>query len=299
MCQTVFDLRLQLPCEEFLWHASTPSEWIERLGGAQEGQGFLETIRIFLDVRREPPALIPLSMMLILHGLVTVGLDLQRRASPMAVDASDLAVKQESLERGLESWRSQFDELMPQVLVQSWYQKGVLMYHMSNIALHTNRTNLLAATGDRRFFRRNSNDFYMAKQELRQWMSSPSAQLATWHSVQILLSYLGTSQVYNQDLYVSWSTYIATLVCWAYGQSEAAESEDPVWDLEQDMRLYLQQMSTETWENLGHVRRQYKGRTAGLIAVVRDTMKLTRWGSVQEGLEILNRLGVQRGIKSV
>jgi hypothetical protein len=299
MCQTVFDVRLQLPCEEFIWHASTPREWIERLGGAEEGQGFLENIKIFLDIRRAPPALTPISLVLVLHGLVAVGLDLQRRSSPITTDANDSAAKQARVARGLQIWRDKFNELMPQILVPSWYQKGLLMYHMSNIALHTDRANLFAAAGDRRFFRRNSNAFYMAEQELQQWISGRSAQLATWHSVQILLRYLNTPQVYQQDLYVTWSTYVATLICWAFGQSEVVEQEDPVWNLEQDMRTYLQQMNTDTWENLGHVRRQYRRRTAGLLAVVRDTMNLTRWGSVQEGLEILKRLGVPRGMKSV
>jgi hypothetical protein len=299
MCQTVFDVRLQLPCEEYMWHANTPGEWIDKVAGAEEGQGFLENIKIFLDVRRAPPTLTPFSLVLVLHGLVAIGLDLQRRSSPITTDANDSAAKQAKVARGLEIWRDKFDNTMPQMLVQSWYQKGLLMYHMSNIALHTDRANLFAAAGDRRFFRRNSNDFYMATQELQQWISGPSAQLATWHSVQILLRYLNHSQIYHQDLYVTWSAYMATLICWAYGQTEAVVQEDPIWDLEQDMRVYLQQMNTDTWQSLGHVRRQSRRQTAGLLAVMRDTMNPTRWGSVQEGLEVLKRLGMQRDMKSV
>ena len=228
------------------------------------------------------------------------------------------------------------------------------MYHMAHIALHTNRQDLLVAAGDRRFYRRNnSNDFYRARRELQQWASMPSAQLATWHAVQILLRYLSSSQGYHQDLYVSWSTYVATLVCFTYGntsplsispspdnnsinnannsngnnnnmvvvgggggggrggqggqgqgQSDPSAEEDSqeglgpvpvVWDLEQDMRAYLQVMNTDSWESLGRVRRAQKRRTQGLLAVVRNNMKLTRWGLVQEGLEILKRLGSKCG----
>jgi len=301
MCQTVFDVRIQLPCDEYLWCANSPSEWIERIDNVQDGQGFLDTLKIFLDSRRDPPALSPFSLVLILHGLIAVGLDLQRRASPVSPDAEDSATKQARISRGLETWRTGFEALMPQVLVQSWYQKVLLMFHMAHVALHTNRQVLLAAAGDRRFFRRNSNEFYRAKHELQRWLALPSAQLATWHAVQILLRFLGSVQVYQQDLYVIWSTYLAALICWAYGQSEGPDKQqqqdEPVrWDLEQDMRLYLQQMNTDTWENLALVRRQYRTRTKGLLAVMGDTMKMTRWGLVQEGLEILKRLRDQKSI---
>ncbi|KAF8252751.1 hypothetical protein K440DRAFT_631703 [Wilcoxina mikolae CBS 423.85] len=297
MCQTVFDVRLQLPCEEFLWNASTPVEWFGKLDGVQEGLGLLEALKIFLDCRREPPALSPLSLVLVLHGLIAVGLDLQRRSPSIGHTSDDPAAKQSRISRAFEIWRGQLESLVPQVLLQSWYQKVLLMYHMAHIALHTNRQNLLVGAGDRRFYRRNSNDFYRAKQELQQWASIPSAQLAAWHAVQILLRYLGSSQMYHQDLYVSWSTYVATLICYTYGNmstspSEVVEQEDAVvWDLEQDMRAYLQMMNTDTWESLSHVRRYQRKRTDGLLAVVRNTMKLARWGLVQEGLEVLKRLG--------
>lgn len=88
------------------------------------------------------------------------------------------------------------------------------------------------------------------------------------------------------------------------GQSDPSAEEDSqeglgpvpvVWDLEQDMRAYLQVMNTDSWESLGRVRRAQKRRTQGLLAVVRNNMKLTRWGLVQEGLEILKRLGSKCG----
>jgi len=301
MCQTVFDVRLQLPCDEYLWSANSPSEWLERIDSAQLGQGFLDTLKIFLDGRREPPALTPFSLVLVLHGLIAVGLDLQRRTSPVSADADESATKQARISHGLEIWRGQFEVLMPQVLLQAWYQKALLMFHMSHISLHTNRQVLLAAAGDRRFFRRNSDDFYRAKHELHQWLALPSAQLATWHAVQILLRYLSSAQTYQQDLYVTWSTYLAALICWAHGQSEVSDQqqqqdESVLWELEQDMRIYLQQMNTDTWEDLRHVRRQYKTRTKGLLAVVGDTMKMTKWGLVQEGLEVLKRLRDQKSI---
>ena len=298
MCQTVFDLRVQLPCEEFLWGAMNPEDWLSRIQEAQQGQGFLDTLKIFLDVRRQPPALPPVSLCLILHGLIAVGLDLQQRPSPTSPNGEDSLSKQARISRGLDIWRVHFDEQMGPVLVHEWYQKAIVMYHMAHITLHANRQSLFAAAGDRRFLRRNSDDFYRAKQELQQWTALTSAQLATWHAVQILMKYLGDPgpQVYQQDLYVCWSTYVASLICWAYGQGEGADEEmGGVWGYQQDASHYLQNMNTPSWETLVHVNRQIPRRAGAVLEVVRDEMKHARWGFVQEAMENLKRLVLQRG----
>lgn len=72
--------------------------------------------------------------------------------------------------------------------------------------------------------------------------------------------------------------------------------DEPYWDLQQEMRIYLQQMNTETWEGLAHVRR-HKRRTGGLLAVLGDSLKLARWGLLQDSLAILKGLGLARTVK--
>lgn len=293
-------MRAQLPCEEFLWNADTPGEWLGKLEGLQEGLGFQETVKIFLDGRQEPPPLSPLNMALVLHGLISIGLDLQqRRSSPIGANPDDTASRQARLSRGFQIWRGNFESLMEQVLAPAINQKVLLMYHMAHIALHSNRQDLFTAAGDRRFFRRGSNDIYRAKQEVQEWAHLPSAQLATWHAVQILLSFFRSgAQICHQDFYASWSTYVATLMCWAYGQLSGSplagvDSEDVGergWDLEREMGIYLQQMNTNSWEQLAHIRQQDRRRTNGLLVMVRDAFELARWGVIQEGMEVLGRL---------
>ena len=302
MCQTVFDLRLHLPCEEYLWNAETPAEWYDGLDGLPESLGFLDTLKIFFDCRRQPPALAPFNAVLILYGLVAVGLDLQKSAPP-SVD--DMTSKQGKLSRAFEIWRGQYETLMPQVLTQQLYQRVVLIYHMAHIALHTNQRDVLAVAGDRRLSKSDPDDFYRAKQEVQQWVNLPSAQIAAWHAVQILLRYLSSPHDHRDDFYSCWSSYIAALICWAYGHLSppnlgpggVMEVEDePYWDLQQEMRIYLQQMNTETWESLAHVRR-HKRRTGGLLAVLGDSLKLARWGLLQDSLAILKGLGLARTVK--
>ncbi|KAI5795163.1 hypothetical protein EDC01DRAFT_74948 [Geopyxis carbonaria] len=299
---------MQLPCDEFLWNADKASDWIKGFEGQQEYDGFLQTLKIFLDCRRQPPALSPLCCTLVLHGLISIGLDLQERSSSDGSSQAETAAKQDKLLQGFEVWRRQFVQL-GQILVEPWYERIMAMYHIGYIVLHTSIHNLLAVAGDRRLSARNVNDYYRVKQEMQQWASLPSAQIATWHSLRILLPYLSRPQVYSQELYVTWCTYVATLVCWAYGHlspppldanglPEVTEEEDFMWDPYPDMRMYLEQMDTATWQRLGQVR-LYKSKTGGLLSVVSSAMESTRWGLVKESHEILKRLHPTRSARGV
>ncbi|KAL0634638.1 hypothetical protein Q9L58_006431 [Maublancomyces gigas] len=308
MCQTAFDLRVHLPCEEFLWNADSSHEWVGYLDGQMEHSYFLETLRIFLDPKRQLPVLSPLSSMFVLHGLISVGFDLHRRSSPIGPSPEETSAKQARLLRAYEKWATYYDINVSPHLSQVCNNQNMVMYHSAYITLHTNIHNLITIAGDSRIFKRNSerSDYYRAKMELQQWAGSPAAQLATWHAVQILVRSLSRTQLYLDHFHVPWSMYVATLVCWVYGQLSSPTAAGPggvpqiseeevIWDAHQDMRVYLQQMSTDSWEDLTHARGQR--RTNGLLTVVRSTMEGFRWGLIQESVEVLKRLNPSRTVK--
>lgn len=310
MCQTAFDLRvLHLPCKEFLWNADSSHEWVGYIDGQQEHPSFLGTLRIFLDPKKQFPVLSPLSSMFILHGLISVGYDLHRRSSPIGPSPEETAAKQARLLRAYEKWATYYEMNVSQHLSQSCNNRNMVMYHAAYISLHTNIHNLTTVAGDTRTYKRSPErgDYYRAKAELQQWANSGSAQLATWHAAQILVRSLNRTHVYLELFHVPWCMYIAALVCWAYGQFSPsavgpgglpeASDDKAAWDAHQDMRVYLGQMSTDSWESLpragGH------RRTAGLIAVVKNTLEGVRWGLTHGSVDVLRGLdgsGASKGV---
>lgn len=306
MCQTAFDLRTQLPCEEFLWNSETSADWAGFIQGQPEYPGFLEMLKMFLDPRKQLPAMTPLNSVFILLGLISVGFDLYRRSSPVAPSPEDTAQKQTKLLRAFETWRRHFESIMSQSIVQHWYHKMMLIYHAAYISLHTNLRSLLSVSSDYRFLRRNSNtstDMYQAKRELQQWAVTPQARLATWHAVKILIICLDRSQIFEELLY-PWAMYISTLCCWAYGHFSPSTvgpavmpgEDEAMWDAHEDVRQYLQQMNTESWEGVLHVGAPRR-RTSGLLSVVRGAMDGSRLGLIRESIEVLKRLTVSRSVK--
>ncbi|RPB17168.1 hypothetical protein P167DRAFT_531429 [Morchella conica CCBAS932] len=302
MCQTAFDHRVYLPCEEFLWNANTSQEWVGYLDGQMETLSFLETLRIFLDPKRQLPVLSPLSSMFILHGLISVGFDLHRRSSPIGPSPEETAAKQSQLLRAYEKWATYYNINVSPHLSQITSDQNMVMYHSAYISLHTNIHNLITTAGDSRIFKRTSerDEHQGAKFEIQQWANTAAAKLATWHAVKILVRSLGRPQLYLEHFHVPWSMYVATLVCWAYGQFSSsaigpgvqASEDEVIWDAHQDISHYLRQMNTDNWEDLVHVRGQT--RTAGLLTVVQGSMEGIRWGLIQESVEVLKRLNAPR-----
>ena len=313
MLQNVFILQCKLPCAEFLWSASTSQKWADSLDGQLDYPSVHEMLKMFLDSRWNPPLLPPLSSILLLNGLISIGLDLQRMsATTISLHIEDhsprkLQAKLQCILHGLETWRKQFDNGAGSVLIQPWYHRARIMYHMAYIQLNTNIHYILDCVGDTRFMEAgNSKDpapFPMIKQELQQWVKVSASDLSTWHAVQILILYLGGPQLHEQDIYVSWCTYLATLVCWVYGElapSVYQNAQDQgLWEVEPEdsLKAYLDTMNTGTSAGLAQLsykKQALRSRTAGLLVVVSNVLEVNRWKRIKDGVEVLRTLQAAR-----
>ncbi|KAL7764947.1 hypothetical protein ACKLNR_006092 [Fusarium oxysporum f. sp. zingiberi] len=83
LCMSAFELRLELPCSQRIWEASDPTSWATawRSSACSSQQTFyLPSLKSYLgpSVPR-PKALTGLSHVLMLHGLMSIAWDMQRR----------------------------------------------------------------------------------------------------------------------------------------------------------------------------------------------------------------------------
>ncbi|RKK12767.1 hypothetical protein BFJ68_g6563 [Fusarium oxysporum] len=83
LCMSAFELRLELPCSQRIWEASDPASWATawRSSACSSQQTFyLPSLKSYLgpSVPR-PKALTGLSHVLMLHGLMSIAWDMQRR----------------------------------------------------------------------------------------------------------------------------------------------------------------------------------------------------------------------------
>lgn len=298
MLLNVFNLKVKLPCEEFLWSADSAVKWANMVDGQLEYPSFLDLLKIFLDGRRTLPVLSPLCSVLVLHGLISIGLDLQRLSSSanFGLSPQETTVKQQTILQGLDTWKQQFDDVAPSILIEPWYQRAMTTYHMAFIMLNTNVQYILASAGDRRYVKE-MVPFAMIERELQQWASVSASHLGTWHAIQILLRYLRRPQLYEQDLYVPWCAYLAAMICWAYGMlAPKMENEQDMWesqDAHEGMRNYLNVMNTDDWTHLRQLspdKQPFRPQTRGLLYMIRRTLEAPRWELIKDSIGFLKGL---------
>ncbi|KAF8471156.1 fungal-specific transcription factor domain-containing protein [Kalaharituber pfeilii] len=309
-CQTAFDLQAGLPSgkEEVLWDADCASDWLNSVDTQADQPTFLGVLRIFFDQKKQIPHISPLASLFILHGLISVSLDLKRSKQRNTVAGIE---KQARLLQAYEKWRQHYEKTVAIHLRSPCHNKIMVMYHMAFVTMHTNLHLLYTVAGDTRLFSRSTEriDYYHAKNELDQWANSPTGQLATWHAIQIIVRMRSEAALVREQLHMPWMQYIALLMCWVYGSLSKSPlagqpddgSTDYFWDAsvaQQDIQAYLQQMNTRTWQELAHAR-NFRG-TAGLIAVVKqswDALGL-RWGLLDQAAEVLRNVVSSRNLKS-
>lgn len=100
LCMSSFELRLPLPSSQALWEARTASEWKSHGANYTPEPQFLTTLKSFLTPSSSrPPHLNSLSRILILHGLMSIYWDMQRR------DQTSLGVIPGQNDNGIGTWR--------------------------------------------------------------------------------------------------------------------------------------------------------------------------------------------------
>jgi len=307
-CQTAFDLQAGLSAgkEEVLWDSDCASDWLTRVDTQADQPTFLGVLRIFFDQKKQIPHISPLASVFILHGLISVSLDL-KRSKQCHTDAG--IEKQARLLQAYERWRQHYEKTVAIHLRSACHNKIMVMYHMAFVTMHTNLHHLYVLAGDTRQFSRSTEriDYYHAKSKLTQWANSPTGQLATWHAIQIIVRMLGEPAMVREQVHMPFMQYIALLVCWVYGSLSSSplaghvdnNSADLLWDpqaAQAEMQAYLQQMNTRTWQELAHARSF--GRTAGVMALVKnswDAMGL-RWGVLDQAGEVIRNI-ISRNLK--
>ena len=130
------------------------------------------------------------------------------------------------------------------------------------------------------------------RRELAGWAEGQAAMVAAWHAVQMLLRFLNGDG--PADFAGASAAYTAALVCWAFGEFGGGEEG---WVENADVRVYLGEMHTESWEGLGRVGVRSRRATGGMLTVVAGMLKGCRWGAIEEARQVLLRLA--EGRKSV
>lgn len=255
LCMSSFELRTSLPCSQSLWEAQTASEWKDHGDSSVEEPQFLTTLKSYLTASSPRPTnLNSLSRVLILHGLMSVFWDMQRRdQTSLGVISGDQTGNYTSgwrqrISKAYDLWKSDFDSHCMAGTVshrennfndddQSIRTRNAqfavfstsynAIYHAAHILLNSDFLDLQVYAGARHILGRpvQRNDYIRSERVVKAWASgetglnnTQSATKAAWHASLLLQD--ATQNLTDFDamglFHVPWCLYLASLTCWAF-----------------------------------------------------------------------------------
>ncbi|KAF4955475.1 hypothetical protein FSARC_11842 [Fusarium sarcochroum] len=123
LCMSAFELRLELPCSQRIWEAPDPTSWAMawRLSPCNPQQNFfLPSLKSYLGPSMpRPQALTGLSHVLMLHGLMSIAWDMQRRdQTALGVVDGDAPTAnwRQLIGSAYEAWKGDFDAYITSII---------------------------------------------------------------------------------------------------------------------------------------------------------------------------------------
>ncbi|KAI1108748.1 fungal-specific transcription factor domain-containing protein [Nemania sp. NC0429] len=265
LCMSSFELRITLPCSQEVWEAPDASSWATAWRSStsrDDKTSFLPALKSYLNRGLPRPAkLSALSRVLLLHGLMSISWDMQRReqtslgvvANPASNDSW-----RDSLSAAYDTWKLDFDAHFEASLAPNRRRSetGLLdddaadlrnfataynaVYHAAKCLLNMDFLDIQIYAGSRYILGRpvQQKDYVRSSQVVKRWVTntyassqpefpiSPCASTASWHAARLLFEASeGLTKSKAMGLFhVPWCLYLATLTCWAAHHARPSRS---------------------------------------------------------------------------
>ncbi|KAF2133028.1 hypothetical protein P153DRAFT_178371 [Dothidotthia symphoricarpi CBS 119687] len=298
LCMSAFELRSDLPCDQSLWEADTAEAWHHLRRKQPNTPLFLTCLKMYLhpEAARLPKIMNVFSRSLLLHGLMSVAWDMQRRdqTSLGVIDTNPLGNWQARLATSYTAWHKDFETFCTQYtcrlpspdhyLAKEFHvlrAATLALYHSAHILLHTPFLDLQIYAGARHILGRPvaRHDYARSQRIVKKWVvdNLPEAGKAIWHAaalvnqgVKVLDDGLESTDVGGGRLWHHpWAVYLGTVVVWGVWHARPV-SRDPenvqdddeiIWDPHADMKTLLDAISKSEPGRLLEV--GYTGGVAG------------------------------------
>ncbi|KZF25827.1 hypothetical protein L228DRAFT_84633 [Xylona heveae TC161] len=237
LCMNASELKLALPWDSAMWEAESAEMWFALSQKGSPPQ-FLSVFKSYVNPGTELPNthLNALSRILILHGLMSVAWDLNRREQTslgLAItDGED--TWRSRIMRSYEAWKGDFDAYCKVAMrslsfdseARARFQRlrvsSLAIYHAAHISLQVEIIDLQILAGAKHIIGRpvTESDYARSRQRIDNWVETnvASAVKAASHAAHLLRD--GIRKLKNWDVdnvfHYPWCLYIATLTCWAF-----------------------------------------------------------------------------------
>ncbi|KAJ5174192.1 Krueppel c2h2-type zinc finger protein [Penicillium canariense] len=296
---SVQDVRLPLPCPDYLWECGNALHWNRMLGKIPEPPGFLPVLKRLIARAPIPPDCTAYGRLILLHGLFSVTAHLKARdavtlgvggtlsgSSPLATAES----WRDTLERAMDTWSFCLVSRSSSLALEA----SKPLHRMAYVAIYTDITDMHILAGAPSLLGNllSEADLAGATTRVRAWSGKQEARRALYHCLLLVQEILFTGRQYHayQDNLAlrPWSLYHAALILWAYGFMAKSRAPASKLDTSVTAEEYLVRMLMllRSDEDINIVSQ----RTGELLKAVRESLEGSRWELLQEAYDTLGRL---------
>lgn len=322
------ELKVTLPWDNNLWEADSAEEFYSL--PEYPRTDYLSTLKTFIspNPRTPTPSLNPLSQILMLHGLMSVAWDLNRRdQTSMSTSAPsvkivlltflDLSIPikdpwQTLLGRAYDNWYNEFiSSPCTLTTTRATTATTLAIYHAAHIALHVEITDLQIFAGATHIIGRpvTALDVTHSRSRIQAWVTGPYGTDALTHAARVLRD--GMHKLENWDagdvFHYPWCLYLATLTLWSFQvccksnlssvngepQETEIEGERDEFDAKAEMMALISQLTRSSPPVEEEEMREVvtKFRVLDVPRIMASVLGRVRWAVVQEGVLVLKGLG--------
>lgn len=277
LCMSAFELKLELPSDANIWLADNEEEWASYYSSLRCSPIlFLKTLKKYLNCSSELPEINSFSRVLILHGLMGIAWDMQRRDQTSLGFQIDPNTWKIQLSKAYYVWKDDFDIYCSDLFLgcakkfeQAFIKRSLLKYissinaifHCAHIMLWTNTVDLQIFAGAKHILGRNvmPTEYESSSRQFQKWIQNVGKpEKALFHAIELLKEGLVSLEDWEHDgsFHYPWCVYISALLCWGYYEVLQLEANDlqtvrkPYEDMEIHASLNKTPESTTHSENI-------------------------------------------------
>lgn len=263
LCMSAFELRCAMPCAQSLWESPDANSWATQYRCSQRqgyppgsaGPMFLPTLKAYLSPTEDDrlaSELNALSLILVLHGIMSIAWDMQRRdQTALGVNSIVGTMNWRSLlSRAYDRWKADFDRYCKNAAAggadtaDDWKAFAAAykaVYQAAQALLHMDFLDVQIYAGARHILGRpvQQQDYVRSSRIVKRWATKDKerAAIAAWHAANMLQDVLAiTNQgphplgndsnkfavTYTNLFHVPWCLYLATVTAWAFHHAKPA-----------------------------------------------------------------------------
>lgn len=265
LCMSAFELRCAMPCAQSLWESTDADSWATECRRSQPQSSspisaqptFLSSLKAYLSTTDDSikgRELNALGLVLVLHGIMSIAWDMQRR------DQTSLGVNsiigtmswRGRLSKAYDRWKVDFDLYCEDAAAvgnphttAEWKAFAAAyraVYHAAQALLHMDFLDLQIYAGARHILGRpvQQQDYVRSSRIVKRWATRDRerAAVSAWHAANMLYELVAVKErdqhsprgngqtsvcTHSNLFHVPWCLYLATLTVWAFHHARPSQ----------------------------------------------------------------------------